>query len=301
MEIIDEGFLVKQKGVNPSTGQPHEPRWVRKADCNQDTISRWENRKDDGRTYSPSSDSDLEHADTVSIKEEVQFDVLTGARIGAKRKDPPSSYSEGHRDNSKTSHHGGRRKKVRYQFFSEKGEIKETEAEDVESSTSATHPVEKSPRALVKKDTKPFKLQSTWILQPAMSEPRGILVVLNDTFGDPLTGYGNWFNGTYEGVHGIVVSVFNIHDDDSTSTARVKFLDDINRIFAVPVKFLLPTHPEKVGQKAVVIHGEHCGSVVKLREEVDVRFFVSVGMVYFGIEAEKMAVVVDVDRDGTIL
>ena len=73
-----------------------------------------------------------------------------------------------------------------------------------------------------------------------------MLIEVSGTFGP--TG---WHNGDYEGRRGIVLSLLNTTNDDFQSTARVRFEKPVNPlqpILAVPVEFLSPVHPEKVGE-----------------------------------------------------
>lgn len=38
----------------------------------------------------------------------------------------------------------------------------------------------------------------------------------------------------------------------------------------------------------MVLHGKHQGQIAKLREQVDIGWYVSIGQAYFEIESEKL-------------
>ncbi|KAI0672145.1 transcription elongation factor Spt5 [Trametes maxima] len=101
-----------------------------------------------------------------------------------------------------------------------------------------------------------FELVPKWLLEDEFATKRGIAVEVRGTFG------GGWHGGDFEGKQGVVLSVFNTHNDAFESTARVRFfnpVDPLVPILQVPVQYLWPVHPEQAGEAVVILTGSMKG------------------------------------------
>ena len=107
-----------------------------------------------------------------------------------------------------------------------------------------------------------------------------------------------WCNGAYEGAEGTAISVFDTGDGNVIPpTARVRFLKPLDPavdIHVIPVAFLAPIQPRAVGERALIVSGEHAGMVALLMEDVGGGWFVSAAHDFFEIEHGRMVRVLDV-------
>ncbi|OJT06820.1 Transcription elongation factor SPT5 [Trametes pubescens] len=101
-----------------------------------------------------------------------------------------------------------------------------------------------------------FELPAKWLLESPFAQKRGSVVEARGTFG-------KWHGGDFEGKQGVVLSVFDTHNDAFESTARVRFfnpVDPLTPILPVPVQYLWPVHPERVNEIVVVLAGAMKGA-----------------------------------------
>ncbi|CAL1710127.1 unnamed protein product [Somion occarium] len=91
-----------------------------------------------------------------------------------------------------------------------------------------------------------------WLLHRDVANTKGILVKIRSASGS------KWQNGLYDGTQCIVLAVLNTFNDDFDSTARIKFLqpsDELTKLQpSIPVQYLGPVEPDRVGDKVVIIH-----------------------------------------------
>ncbi|KAI0366514.1 transcription elongation factor Spt5 [Pilatotrama ljubarskyi] len=117
------------------------------------------------------------------------------------------------------------------------------------SATSALHP---QPHGNL---SRPAELPPKWLLEPEFSQKRGLVVEVRGSFG-------HWYGGDFEGKQGVVLSVFDTHNDAFESTARVRFfnpVDPLTPILPVPVQYLWPVHPEQSGEIVIILTGPKKG------------------------------------------
>jgi len=66
-EILDEGFLVQQHGINPNAGEKWKSRWVCQTDCDPELVANWHNRKAKKLGDIGASEATNEHVETTNI------------------------------------------------------------------------------------------------------------------------------------------------------------------------------------------------------------------------------------------
>ena len=124
----------------------------------------------------------------------------------------------------------------------------------------------------------------------SLDTPQGIAVEVRNSFSDNETT--GWGNGCLEGKRGVVLNVLRARDDPLSSTATVQ-LEEESVLRTIPILYLSPVPPDKVGQIAMVIAEASYGQVVKLRslEDEDAgSWLVSIDAKAFPIvQAEHMA------------
>ncbi|KAH9903261.1 transcription elongation factor Spt5 [Cubamyces lactineus] len=101
-----------------------------------------------------------------------------------------------------------------------------------------------------------YEAPSKWLLEPDFSQKRGLVVEVRGTFG------GGWHGGDFEGKQGVVLSVFDTHNESFESVARVRFfnpVDPLQPILPVPVQYLRPVHPENREETVVILDGAQKG------------------------------------------
>lgn len=143
-----------------------------------------------------------------------------------------------------------------------------------------------------------------WLLEDALQDNWvGILVVIQGTTGE-------WLDGELEGKPAVVLSVFNTRNETSPSTAYVRFLATESvtgtppeEKMSVPVRYLAPVWPWKVGQFALILRGEYAGQVAKLREDCEGgRWFISVKRDLFEIDVQDLVrFLPGLDDDGFLI
>ncbi|KAL7284752.1 hypothetical protein ACG7TL_002059 [Trametes sanguinea] len=108
-----------------------------------------------------------------------------------------------------------------------------------------------------------YEPPARWLLQPEFVQKRGLVVEVRGTFG------GGWHGGDFEGKQGVVLSVFDTHNEQFDATARVRFfnpVDPLQPILPVPVQYLWPVHPERAGESVLVLDGAHKGAEARVEQ-----------------------------------
>lgn len=137
---------------------------------------------------------------------------------------------------------------------------------------------------------------SHWLLDNY--QPRcwlGVIATITGTF----KRVPPWAKGDYEGAPVVIISVLNVRNKVSASTALVRILDVQDEQFfekkpvqqiSVPVEYLQSVRPTKIKQVAVILRGEYKGEIAKIREDCGGgTWFVSVEYEHFEIEESKLA------------
>jgi len=109
------------------------------------------------------------------------------------------------------------------------------------------------------------ELSEKWLLDPRVSVKQGILAEIKNSFGRAGEG---WHQGTYEGEKVLILSVLDAQNDIYQSTARIKFVNqqiDLD-LPAIPVQYLSPVEPERVGNLVVILHGDRLGEEAIVRD-----------------------------------
>ncbi|KAH8104706.1 hypothetical protein BXZ70DRAFT_610545 [Cristinia sonorae] len=327
-EILEEGYLVQNTGINPSTGEPWKPQWVLKHKCSEDSIARWKVKKyqhgiipkseplltasneDDGwgnldmvlSSAPESSSRKRSHAESWGwddIKAEQSEGDLGGQSLGWT---PPPQVQMAKR--SRPTDPGTRRPSygplsTGFKAGSSKKRTGTREPSSFNDSwtNSSTLETYSRPPQRCEEDIKPAptEVTSRWLLLP-LARTNGITVEIKHSF--PENENPGWNNGDFEGLQGVVLSVLNLGDGLARSTATVRLAnppDEDHRDYPIPVDCLWPVPPSKAGELAIILVGQFCGQVAKLRQlEEEGVWLVSAGNSHFEIEAEHMAGLVEV-------
>jgi len=273
-DILEDGFLVQWKGTNPATGEAWKPVWVSRDKCPAEMVAKWESSKvgDAGRgTVEGMVQAPKRPAspDTPSTS-----DLSIGRELESCKKKPKLEKRIGPAK--------GRPTYTGFRPFNPK-------PKPIQRKVTADKPVDSPPKETV--TVQDSESSAHWLLDSVMCTKRGMTVVISGSSG----GHDDrgWYNGEYEGEHGVVKSVFNTGNGSFSSTAQVKILnprEGAPSVFAIPVEYLVPVGPENPGQKALVLDGDCKGEVAVIREEGEVvdEWFVSVRNNHFEISGEKL-------------
>ncbi|KAF9820715.1 hypothetical protein IEO21_01158 [Rhodonia placenta] len=303
-EILDDGFLVQQAGVNPETGEAWKPRWIPRSQCRPELVAKWKATranvindvkvKIQKRSLSPIPAGHLtvkkeDEFERISVKEEDFPDVSEDHyRQKRSRLDIPDTSSTT-ANKSSTNMPRGRTEQRSSIFLPKKAKGKitasrassELNSMNIGNVSSEDH-------------TKPFELER-WLLYRAVSSKSGMIIVIRGTHGDEK--HSGWFQGLNEGARGVILSVMNTGNDAFASTAETRLLsplDPTQDTFNIPTQYIFPVEPSRPGQKALILHGDHKGEIAIVREEEENGWFVSVGNMHFEVSADKLVQVMDV-------
>ncbi|KAH9946425.1 transcription elongation factor Spt5 [Epithele typhae] len=148
-----------------------------------------------------------------------------------------------------------------------------------------------------------FEVSPTWLLDPDLKDKvNGMFVEVKGSFGAD-----GWHNGDYEGKQGVVLSVLATGNDTFESTARVRFLDPVDRlqpILAVPVHLLSPIHPEKQGEEVVILAGNNKGLEARVEDvESSSSMVLTTKATFLVVESapERLVLLRHIDEVGNIL
>lgn len=141
------------------------------------------------------------------------------------------------------------------------------------------------------------ELPPKWLLAPEFSQKRGLVVEARGTFG-------KWHGGDFEGKQGVVLSVFDTHNDAFESTARVRFfqpVDPLTPILPVPVQYLWPVHPEQAGERVVILAGSNKGAEANIEAVESASSMVITTMETFHVmdtSHDRLIRIMDIDEVG---
>ena len=133
----------------------------------------------------------------------------------------------------------------------------------------------------------PAELPDKWLLDSALSNKKGMLAEIRNSTGR--TGDG-WHGGDYEGEKAVILSVLDTHNDSFRSTATIRFVNPQVSLDqpVIPVEYLTPVFPDKIGDEVIILHGDHKGSRAKTRESVDSEaWFVSIAESHLMVEVKR--------------
>ncbi|KAI8989014.1 transcription elongation factor Spt5 [Trametes punicea] len=136
-----------------------------------------------------------------------------------------------------------------------------------------------------------------WLLEPEFAQKRGLVVEVRGTFG------GGWHGGDFEGKQGVVLSVFDTHNEAFESTARVRFfnpVDPLQPILPVPVHYLWPVHPEHTGEAVVILEGDSKGVEARVEQVESNSVVVTTLETYHVLDttADRLIRIYDIDEVG---
>lgn len=100
-----------------------------------------------------------------------------------------------------------------------------------------------------------------------------------------------WHQGKYEGEKVIILSVLDTHNDVYASTATCQFVSsqtDLDRP-TIPVQYLVPVEPERVGDMVIIVHGERIGEEGKVQDDGSDQWMVSVTGTQLLVEVRRSA------------
>lgn len=146
------------------------------------------------------------------------------------------------------------------------------------------------------------ELPARWLLDPDIVSKRGMVVEVKGSFGT--AEQTKWHNGDYEGMQGVVLSVFDTHNEHFQRTARVRFeksLDPTQSYQAVPVDFLWPVHPDKLDEEVMILPpARHKGQEAKVHMVEHGGDMVITTKTYMVLEtnAEKLVRIWNIDDEG---
>ncbi len=111
----------------------------------------------------------------------------------------------------------------------------------------------------------PLELSEKWLLDPKLSSQQGMLAEIRHSIGR--SGEG-WHGGDYEGEKVIILSVLDTHNENYRSIATVRFLSPHISLDqpVIPVEYLTPVLPDKIGDEVVILQRDRRGTRGKLRE-----------------------------------
>ncbi|TCD62995.1 hypothetical protein EIP91_006154 [Steccherinum ochraceum] len=290
MEIIDEGYLVRKAGIDPSTGDPWKPRWVSKSGCNQDAVRRWkESQTDDSwgdpqllrsnyeevQSWGPRQDEtpvkSEPHACDEGLAAKRPRTIPTGP--AASRASPYGLLTTGFKSSRKRCAPRG------------------PSSMNPHRASSITSLCISSVVPKTVKIEPPSEVTPSWLLQSWLNAQ---CVAVEIKHSHPMGTQQGWAKGDFEGLQGTVLKCLNVNGDTRMSTASVKLVNPPGGspdTYAIPVECLVPIPPSASGQTAVILTGEFYGQTAKLRsledEESNV-WLVSAGTNHFEIEAERM-------------
>ncbi|KAH9934104.1 transcription elongation factor Spt5 [Amylocystis lapponica] len=141
-----------------------------------------------------------------------------------------------------------------------------------------------------------FELAPRWLLDPEIVEKRGMLVEVKGSFGE-----SGWHNGDFEGRQGVVLSIFDTHNERSPRTARVRFFDSPDSpTMTIPVEILWPVHPENKDDEVLMLHGPQKGEEghVQSVEKGGGMFVTTKSYLVVDTSAEKLVRMCNVDDNG---
>ncbi|KDQ56765.1 hypothetical protein JAAARDRAFT_36254 [Jaapia argillacea MUCL 33604] len=101
-----------------------------------------------------------------------------------------------------------------------------------------------------------FEVPKDWLLDPTLPPKKGMFVKIQGSRGPK-----PWFKGEKEGLRG-VVDIVQQGSDYFASTAMIWFPDSSTDPLTVPVEYLVPVPPERVGNRVMGLDGEHKGETL---------------------------------------
>ncbi|PCH36846.1 hypothetical protein WOLCODRAFT_127725 [Wolfiporia cocos MD-104 SS10] len=132
-----------------------------------------------------------------------------------------------------------------------------------------------------------FELPARWLLDPDFVTKKGMVVEVRESFGA-----NGWHNGDYEGKDGVVLSVFDTHNETFAAMARVRFREPLvadQDVLTVPVELLRPVHPSDKDENVMILHGQHKGERAKVNVvEASLMVVTTADFVVEEITAEKL-------------